>query len=250
MARLWDKRLLDYKGWNFPDVSHNTPWLYLYGSSGSGKTNMALKIMSDLWEGWEFTNVIEFIEVLRAARGNSENINQYLRTMYEHPRMVIDDLGFEPVEVFNNYGTKYSPTEIIKNILFFRHKKLLRTIITSNLSPWPPIDAEPGETSKIEQLYNKKILRRILEVSTVYNMKGDWTSGRKADEPVTTLRHKGMTKATYPLAIEPEPVNKYKDLTPQQELAELEKMPAEVRDNIRAIAQRYTDLKRQVNKKK
>lgn len=205
---MWDRQERNFDGWKWPvdqngnQIEWQTPWLYLYGSTGSGKTTYA-RFWVQQWDRWEFTNVNEFIETLRAAAGNrareaSDLIIRYIKNLAVQPRMVIDDLGSETDDHFNCYGTKYTPSEIFETALYRRHDANLRTLITSNLSPFVK-GAE--KRSSLERQYGPKIHSRVMEVATVYNIKGD----RRKDEEVTLeLRHQPKARSDVPLVPEAE----------------------------------------------
>jgi hypothetical protein len=190
--KLWDRREFDFRRIEFAELEWKTPCLYLYGSTGSGKTTWALAELMQ-WEKWEFANCVHFIDSLRRAAGDQRRIHHDLDTLGKYPRMVIDDLGSEPTEVFNNFGTKYNPKEEIETALFRRLDNNLITIITTNLSPLRtkvddsgarvtlPPTSKDGDPSSLEAVYGPKIWSRIMKASTIYNFRGD----RRINEQVS-----------------------------------------------------------------
>lgn len=207
-VHLWDRQERNFQGWVWPQDQHGneiewqTPWLYLFGSTGSGKSTYA-RSWVQRWDRWEFTNVNEFIETLRMAASNrareaSDAISRRIRTLATQPRMVIDDLGSESSDHFNSYGTKYTPSEIFETVLYRRHEAGLRTLITTNLSPFPK---GKEKYSSLQRQYGPKIHSRVMEVATVYNIKGD---RRKEEEVALDLRHQPKARSGIPLLPEAE----------------------------------------------
>ncbi len=197
---LWDKQERNFQGWDWPkdqdgnEIEWETPWLYLFGSTGSGKTSYA-RWWVQQWGRWEFTNVNLFIDTLRQASSNQKSIASLIEKLATHPRMVIDDLGSETEDHFNHYGTKYTPSEIFETVLFRRHEANLRTLITSNLSPLVKEDSKERRSS-LERQYGPKVHSRVMEIATVYNIKGD---RRKNEDAVLTLRHRPDARSDIPL---------------------------------------------------
>lgn len=234
-VRLWDRQERDFKGWEWPvdqngnQIEWQTPWLYLFGSTGSGKTSYA-RWWVQQWDRWEFTNVNQFIDHLRAAAGNrsreaSDTITSCIRRLSTQRRMVIDDLGRETDDHFNCYGTKYTPSEIFETALDRRHEAGLRTLITTNLSPFPKRE---GKASSLERQYGPQIHSRVMEIATVYNIKGD----RRKEEDVTLeLRHQPKARSNIPLLPEAEDAlyEVEKPMTERQWQTAIRKAPAKIK---------------------
>ncbi len=175
VVKLWDYQVRSFQGWVWPKDQHGQPmsweppWLYLYGPPGSGKSEYA-RWWVNQWEGWEFVNVNALIDTLRAASGNKLGVRSHIEKLSTAHRVVIDDLGNEPRDFFNNMGTRYTPTEILETAMFRRHESGLRTLITSNLSPYP---GEGKRVSSFEKVYGPKMQSRLMEFAKIYNMQGD-----------------------------------------------------------------------------
>jgi len=227
--KLWDKQERTFAGYTWPTdqdgnpITWESPWLYLYGSTGSGKTTYA-RTWVQTWNRWEFTNAVEFIEHLRAAAGNQQTVTYYLRTLGTYPRMVIDDLGSEPTDHFNNFGTRYTPAEIFETALFRRHEYRLRTLITSNLN-----------LDSLKKQYGPKIHSRVLELATIYNLRGD----RRLRQPVECeLISKSDATTDVPLKLTEEEAGP-QQMTKAEFMAEREKLGPEARRFVDGLLKKH-----------
>lgn len=206
-VRLWDRQLRNFDGWswhrdqNGEPLSWEPPWLYLYGPPGSGKSEYARWWVGQ-WEGWEFVNVNLFIDTLRAASGNYQGIRGHIEKLSTSPRIVIDDLGNEPRDFFNHFGTRYTPAEVIETAMFRRHESGLRTLFTTNLSPYP----RPGKNrSSFEALYGPKMHSRLMEFAKIYNLRGDMRKkGTTIEDVEVELRHTPEARSAVSLVPEVE----------------------------------------------
>lgn len=195
---LWDKQERVFSGYEWPvdqngdEIEWVTPGLYLFGSTGSGKSEYA-RWWVQQWERWEFTNVNVFIDTLRNASQNRQGVSSFIHTLSTYPRMVIDDLGSETNDFFNNFGTRYTPSELFETVMFRRHELNLRTCVTTNLTPFRKGDEK---RSSLERQYGPKILSRIMETFTIYNLKGD---RRKNETVVMEKRHQPDARSDVPL---------------------------------------------------
>ena len=194
LIKLWDKQLRDFSGIKMPKLDWpGTPWLYIYGTQGSGKTWYG-RWWIDKWEGWEFTYCVSFVDFLRQAAQENQSYMTLLNTIYTYPRMVIDDLGNEPDHAFTLHykGNTFrsTPPELFELVLHRRYEAKLWTIITSNLSPIRPIDPETGKRkrdpetgelipSSFEERFGPKTWSRVMHLSTVYRFNGDRRIGEK-----------------------------------------------------------------------
>lgn len=162
LGRWPDRKRMDIGSSTYPKIEWSTPWLVLYGTTGSGKTAWTLDWIISNAEGWEYFSTVEIIDWLRRASKNELSVNDILRNASETPVMVVDDLGAEPPEKFSDYGTEYMPHTIIADILYRRHASKLKTIISTNLDP-----------RKIKEKYADRIFSRMMELSTWVRFTGD-----------------------------------------------------------------------------
>jgi DNA replication protein DnaC len=160
------ERMGDFK---YPEIKANPkcPWLIMFGEAGTGKTAWALDWLLKHGEGWEFFSTIEFMDWLRGAARNELSVNNIIGTAAEYPLMVIDDLGNEPVDKFSNFGTVYTPREIMIDVLFRRHQAKLKTVISTNMT-----------TQKLKDTYGDFIYSRMKELSTWVRFTGDYRQGK------------------------------------------------------------------------
>lgn len=223
--KLWDRQERNFQGWtwhkdqNGDAISWEPPWLYLYGPPGSGKSEYARWWVGQ-WDGWEFVNVNVFIDTLRSASGNYQGIQKHIAKLSTAHRIVIDDLGNEPRDFFNNRGTRYTPTEILETAMFRRHEAGLRTLITSNLSPYP---REGKRTSSFEVQYGPKMHSRLMEFAKIYNLRGDMRDDDKAitiDQVEVELRH--FPDARSDVSLVPQVEDIYRYFPPDKPMTERE----------------------------
>lgn len=113
------------------------PSLIIYGNQvGTGKSTMAnaiLQVLTFFHEDGMFresgvtqTKRVSAMNLIRIHRDKPQEFGQLLITH----RLIIDDVGTEPVNV-KVYGTESSP---LTELLFARYDSRLWTVITSNLS--------------------------------------------------------------------------------------------------------------------
>lgn len=139
-------------------------FLVFYGEPGTGKTTAALSYLNN-WEGWEFCSVVELFTEIRKYT-SSETIQQVLDEVARAPRMILDDVGYEPEAKYNLFGTEYYPPEEVKNILFLREAAGLRTIVSTNQDP-----------DMLADTYGPRIFSRLVRSGVFYVFEGDWSSG-------------------------------------------------------------------------
>lgn len=187
MFKLWEKQDRDFSGFEWPNdqngdpINWETPWLYLYGPTGTGKTTYARSWVQK-WEGWEIVQCWNFADQLQRSAENKAGYKYNLDIIESAPRMVLDDLGSESRLQFTLMGEKHSKrttaTEIFENALEVRHRLCLRTIITSNQSPLMNGElkvhlGDPKKASRFQRNYGAKLQSRLIEMATIYNMQGD-----------------------------------------------------------------------------
>jgi len=208
--RLWDKQECSFVGLDIPKLAwpakSPTPWLYLYGDTGPGKTTMA-RWWVQQWERWEFVYCVSFVDHLRRATHDGQSYVPHIERLHTHPRMAIDDLGNEPDHPFTlSYKKNYyrsTPPEMMELALHRRHELGLWTIFTSNLSPFVYEDEEgkiidwkrSQEESSLTEKYGEKTWRRVIAASTIYLCNGIWDLGQKA---IFELKHKGLGRTKVP----------------------------------------------------
>ena len=207
---LWDRQERDFSGFNIPKLNWTSPWLYIYGATGAGKTVQARYYVQQ-WERWEFCYCVPFVDLLRQCVHDGKSYIPHLERLYTHPRMAIDDLGNEsehPYTLHYKGSTKRgTPTELFEDVLHRRHEAKLWTCITSNLSPFPSKD-KPDEPSSFEIRYGEKTRSRLLELATIYVFKGDRRLGE-----TPSLELKWKSKATTDVPFLPERTD-YEDAKP------------------------------------
>ncbi len=126
--------------------------LFLQGTVGSGKTSImrALGIVySAVGAGYQFCQAIDICEQYRFLRNGDSNYYAYYK---EKEKLLVDDLGAEPFR-FLHYGVDYTP---VQDLLDYRYRKQLTTIITTNLT----------EEQLIER-YGERCWDRFNEMCTV-----------------------------------------------------------------------------------
>lgn len=111
-------------------LRHHGIGMYLYGTTGSGKTRLACAIANALIRQEVrvvYWNVPSLLEALKAAYDGQGTATEILRDAHNATLLVLDDLGSE------------KPTEWTRNILYelinSRMENVLPTIVTSNYAP-------------------------------------------------------------------------------------------------------------------
>lgn len=226
-------RKRDFSKIKFNDgvVWGDEPFLVLYGEPGAGKTWRALSFLNE-WEGWEFASVVELFTEIRKYKSD-ETIQDILGRVARAPRMIIDDLGFEPDQKFTLFGTEYIPREELKSIIFLRDAERLRTIIATNRSP-----------EMILEDYGERIYDRLIGAATFYCFEGTRRGGEQAivrKDPVGKPKVKSVV-SLYPLGGGPPPP----PMTPEEkkkadeELAEAaKKLPYELQWRLTEMIARW-----------
>jgi DNA replication protein DnaC len=119
MANLYLKKELYKKG----------NGIYFYGSVGSGKTHLAFAILNEINQKTEYYSfaifVPEFVQKIRDYYSNGEVEFNPIIEIAKIPILLIDDLGAERY-------TEWVQEQIVQ-LLDYRYRNKLATIITSNL---------------------------------------------------------------------------------------------------------------------
>lgn len=123
------------------------PWLALYGPPGRGKTGIVAGMSFELAERGEgviFTTVPKFLERCRSGfdPNSEQSESAYLDAFRNATVLVFDDIGSEK-------PTEYAGKCLLQ-VLDYRHNKMLRTIITSNLLPYGRFEDRGSQRVQIE----------------------------------------------------------------------------------------------------
>ena len=133
-----------------------TPGLILFGDVGNGKTTIATAILnminvlgltasgskSQIW-----VSMIAARDLTRKARSDEEAMYEW----FKKPLLIIDDIGAEQ-DTVRTYGNIINPVE---QLIEYRYKWRLFTIITTNLKP-----------QAIRDIYGDRIADRMNEMMT------------------------------------------------------------------------------------
>lgn len=207
-------------------------FLVLYGDPGAGKTTVALSYLNQ-WEGWEFCSVVELFTEIRRYK-SSETIQQILDDVARAPRMIIDDVGYEPEGKHNLFGTDYIFEDEVKSLLFLREAAGLRTIVSTNQSP-----------DQLAQTYGPRIYSRLVRSGVFYVFDGDWSTGIK---PTVTKDPTGRSITKSKISLIADSAREIIVLTPEEKKKEeaevrraIDKLPPELRDKIKGTISRWTE---------
>lgn len=141
----------------------NTPGLYISGTVGNGKTTLLYAIADtvnvmtnqlprDEYGKAPWVSIVNASDLIRAARRDDDTLTEICRK----PMLALDDLGSEQVEV-RTYGNIVNPAV---ELLAYRYKMRLFTIVTTNLQP-----------SEVRALYGDRIADRLNEMMTRITIK-------------------------------------------------------------------------------
>ena len=141
----------------------------LCGSYGNGKTTLmhALRTATNAlnqWGKFEQPTGLRMEDARTIAQLYTARDQQGYQALKRHERIIIEDMGKEPVEQMN-YGTVISP---IVELLEYRYNEQLFTAITTNLTP-----------KEIRTKYGKRIADRFNEMMMVMTYEdGSYRSNR------------------------------------------------------------------------
>lgn len=164
---IFDRAERDFTGYDIPDTSFESSWIYLCGDSGAGKSTIA-RWYEKQWGGIGYVSCTKVIEELArlASRRDKTEFFKLKRRLHTMERIFLDDWGSEPISIQKVSGLVIDPVDIFTTIVFNRYEDRLITGFTSN---WL-ID------KSLKERYDEKVVRRVKELSTVYHFDGAWGS--------------------------------------------------------------------------
>ena len=121
----------------------NDSWVYLYGSTRSGKTYMLATFASSFastHKGSAYVSSPDLFDKFKSlSYSNKEEFDKFFDSIKNAPLLVLDDFG-------NEYKSEYTFSMYLLPLLDYRNKKRLRTFFGSSFS-----------IKEIETLYKDKI---------------------------------------------------------------------------------------------
>jgi DNA replication protein DnaC len=165
----------------------NRPWLFLYGTVGTGKTRIAAAIGNyriDLGEPAVFMVVPELLDYLRAAYSPNSDIgyDELFESLKNTPLLILDELGVESATPWAR--------EKLYQLINHRYNSRLPTVITMNM--------EVGPESIDERLWSRINDRQLTTVCEVRDR--DYRTGRQAakrrSDPVSR-KHRPKLREEY-----------------------------------------------------
>ena len=147
--------LSDVVGWLRRPKFRST--LFLQGTVGSGKTTV-LEAVRTLYSSIGISTVsCAALDIYDQFQGQCDGVpNSYFRYK-EAGYLFIDDLGTEPLK-FTFFGKERTP---VQDLLAFRYKRQLTTIITTNLT-----------NSQIWERYGERVDDRFSEMCSIIKFSG------------------------------------------------------------------------------
>lgn len=138
-----------------------TPGLIIFGGVGNGKTTLLnaiadtvnilnLRANGEQQAAWVWK--IDTDALVRIARQDESELRKWI----ERPMLALDDLGAEEAAV-KSYGNLLNP---VVDLIMYRYKMRLFTIMTSNLSP-----------KNIRERYGDRVADRMNEIMTRITIK-------------------------------------------------------------------------------
>ena len=138
--------------------------IYLHGSFGTGKSYLIAAFFNEFAKKNVHSVIIYFPEFLRSLKESFDS--EYKEMFYRvkvAPLLLIDDIGAENL-------TPWARDEILGSILQYRMDEELPTFFTSNLNLEQLEEHLATTSSGIEKVKAKRIIERIKELTTVFEL--------------------------------------------------------------------------------
>ncbi len=143
-----------------------TPWLYIHGPTGVGKTHLAVataNALDDLGSSVTFWSVSDLLDGLRMTYSASNESDFY--TLFESVRnaeiLILDEFGQQNM-------TDWA-LEKLHQLIGYRHDRLLRTVITSQYILWEW--ADNSDWGRVRGKHQWESIRSRLNDSSVVTEK-------------------------------------------------------------------------------
>ena len=150
------------------EVKKSDKGIYLYGSFGSGKTYLMIRLMKELAKEKDVLCVYypEFINNVKAELAKGNSIDEMLDELKKASILFIDDIGREQNTIFNR-------DQILSVIINYRYQYNLKTFMTSNRSI-NELDDHLAETNdNIDRVASFAIIDRIRHMMKEIKLSGD-----------------------------------------------------------------------------
>ena len=148
-------------------VKNTDKGIYLYGSYGTGKTYLMLRLMRELSKEKECLCVYypEFIGSIKTQIAKGEAIDNLIEELKSAEVLLIDDIGREQNTIFNR-------DQILSLIINHRYQYKLKTFMTSNRSI-DELDEHLAETTdRIDKVASGAITDRIRNMMEEVELSG------------------------------------------------------------------------------
>lgn len=145
------------------EIAKKGTGLYLYGTTGSGKTHLVQAIANALIQQEVrvmFWNVPSLFGALKGAYDGRGNADEILHTAKTAQLLVLDDLGSEKPSEWTR--------ETLYELLNYRVENMTPTIVTSNWEPSSPILADENALGSrmMSRLNDKTLFVPIIDKAT------------------------------------------------------------------------------------
>ena len=150
------------------EVKKNDKGIYLYGSFGSGKTYLMIRLMKELAKTEDVLCVYypEFINNVKANMISGNSIDDMIDELKKASVLFIDDIGREQNTIFNR-------DQILSVIINYRYQYNLKTFMTSNRSI-DELDNHLAETNdRIDKVASGAITDRIRHMMKEIELSGE-----------------------------------------------------------------------------